>query len=79
MAALGEVVTLDHWREVVTRALADAKSGDGKARDWLTRYVLGPQPRTFLEIAADESLNFMPDAEIELKADELTDFDVYEP
>ncbi len=32
------------WREVCDRAVEDARAGDGKAREWLSRYLLGPEP-----------------------------------
>src|SRR4029079_17928163 len=56
MAALGEAVALDDWREVVARAVSDAKAGDQGARNWLAKYLLGSKPRTLLEIAADERI-----------------------
>ncbi|HUY88697.1 MAG TPA: hypothetical protein VMV10_08180 [Pirellulales bacterium] len=33
-------VSVEDWTEIVKRAAVDAKAGDGKARDWLSR-VLG--------------------------------------
>jgi hypothetical protein len=41
LATLGEAVSLTDWREVVTRAVSDAKSGDSKAREWLAKYLIG--------------------------------------
>lgn len=41
LATLSEAVSLTDWREVVTRAVSDAKSGDAKAREWLTKYLIG--------------------------------------
>lgn len=35
------VVTPDDWRKVCAVALARAKSGDAKARDWLSNYIVG--------------------------------------
>jgi hypothetical protein len=29
------------WREIVERAVTDAKDGDAKAREWLARYLVG--------------------------------------
>jgi hypothetical protein len=29
------------WRAICRRAVADAEAGDSKARDWLSRYLLG--------------------------------------
>lgn len=36
-------VPLVEWHRVIGRALADAKKGDAKARDWLSKYLLGPE------------------------------------
>lgn len=35
-------VTLKDWREVVDKALSQAKRGDSLARQWLTNYIVGP-------------------------------------
>ena len=66
MAALGEAVALADWREVVARAVADAKAGDQGARNWLAKYLLGCNPRTLLDIAADEQVGLTPDDDIRL-------------
>ena len=35
----------DTWAEIVARAVADAKAGDGQARAWLASYLVGkPSP-----------------------------------
>lgn len=31
----------DTWAEIVARAVADAKAGDGQARAWLASYLVG--------------------------------------
>jgi hypothetical protein len=31
----------EEWREIVGKAVTDAKNGDAKARDWLSNYLLG--------------------------------------
>ncbi len=54
MAALGDAVSLDDWQAIVSRAVADAKAGESKARDWLTRYLIGSTPPSLLAIAARE-------------------------
>jgi hypothetical protein len=49
--------SLEDWAAIVARAVADARSGDGVARQWLARYLCGnpdksaPSPLE-LEIAA---------------------------
>jgi hypothetical protein len=55
LAALSEAVTLDDWQEIVKTAVTAAKQGDGKARDWLCRYLLGEKPLTLTDLAADEA------------------------
>jgi hypothetical protein len=43
MAELADVVTLEAWRQIAERAVADAAAGDKHARDWLSRYLV-PDP-----------------------------------
>ncbi len=45
LAVLSERITVDVWARIVEKAAADALSGDSKARDWLSRYLL-PDPKT---------------------------------
>jgi hypothetical protein len=33
--------SLEDWAAIVKRAVLDAKKGDGRARDWLGKYLLG--------------------------------------
>jgi hypothetical protein len=40
--ATAEIVTVDEWKEVVRKALTDAKLGNARARQWLTDVLLGP-------------------------------------
>jgi hypothetical protein len=41
----------DAWRGVCERAVADARAGNAKAREWLSRYLLGTEPRASTEAA----------------------------
>jgi len=59
LVTLADEVTLDEWRLVVRRALEDAKEGDARARDWVSRYVLGTR-RSLLALAADECTERTP-------------------
>lgn len=34
-------VTFEDWKEIVTRAVSDAKRGDATARKWLSDYLVG--------------------------------------
>lgn len=51
-ATIGSV-SLDEWREVVCKALEQAKDGDAKARDWLSKYLI-PEQAVKLLFAADD-------------------------
>jgi hypothetical protein len=41
LAALAEACPPETWRDVVTRAVEDAKQGDRNAREWLASYLVG--------------------------------------
>jgi hypothetical protein len=58
LAALADLVPLDTWREICQTTVEAAKAGDPKARDWLARYLLGPEPLKLLAVAADEAAGF---------------------
>lgn len=45
MRAMLGACNLDEWREIVEKAVADAKAGDAKAREWLAAYVVGRPTR----------------------------------
>lgn len=64
LAALGNAVTLDTWGEIVKKAVEDAKAGDAKAREWVTRYVLGTEPITLMQLARRELQDIKPEDEI---------------
>jgi hypothetical protein len=68
---LGETITLADWREIVARAVADAKRGDPAARAWVSRYVLGSHPSSLLTLAVDESAGRAPGDEVDALADEV--------
>jgi hypothetical protein len=40
LASLSEGVPKQLWMEIIHEAVARAKSGDAKARDWISRYLL---------------------------------------
>jgi hypothetical protein len=51
--ALTDACPIDTWREIVVRAVEDAKAGDAKARSWLAGHLLGAaRPGDLLEVAA---------------------------
>ena len=65
LAVLSEAVPLETWREIYREAAERAKAGDAKARDWLTRYLLGEKPMRLLTLAADEHVGHTAEAEVE--------------
>lgn len=70
LAALGDAVTLSAWKKVVARALADAEAGDPRARDWITKHVIGDSPPRLIELAAREQRGETPAEEISALADQ---------
>ena len=64
LAALSERLSLDDWRSIVDRAVADASSGDARARDWLSRYVLGVEPMRLTDLALREQMQVSTEAEL---------------
>jgi hypothetical protein len=45
LEALSEAVSLDDWHAIIRAAVARAKKGDFKAREWLTRLLVGDDER----------------------------------
>ena len=64
LATLNEAVPLEDWRAVVERALADAKQGDPKAREWLSKYLLEGDG-TLFSLAVSDRRGKTVDKEIE--------------
>jgi hypothetical protein len=64
LAALSTAVPLEEWREIVKAAVAAAKQGDAKARDWLCRYLIGEKPLTLTDLAADEAVELDAERDI---------------
>lgn len=77
LRALSDELTLEAWREIVRRAVEDARAGDAKAREWVTRYALGPEPVGLMalavrdELALDDSLEVRGLARVETTPDIL--------
>ncbi len=56
LEALTGVVSIEDWKVIVRKAVADAKGGDDKARAWLAKYCLGKSPPSLMELKVkDES------------------------
>jgi hypothetical protein len=64
LAVLSEAVSLDDWGAVVARAVEDAKAGDARARDWLSKHMFGEKPMTLTELAAKEERGLTVEAEV---------------
>jgi len=69
LATLGDVVSLGEWREIVLRAVADAKAGDARARDWLSKYLVGAEPPTLLQLAGKEGRGLTVEADVTAEGD----------
>jgi hypothetical protein len=65
LTVLSDAVSPEDWRSVVKAAVESAKQGDAKARDWLTRYLIGDDPLTLTDLAADEAWGIGSDDDIE--------------
>ncbi len=70
LATLGEAVSLADWREVVVRAMSDAKTGDAKAREWLAKYLIG-------EPKGDDGADTDPSAETDNAREQLESIGEY--
>jgi len=68
LTTLSNAVSLEDWQAVVATALTAAKEGDARARDWLTRYLLGNEPPQLIDVAVDEARGIAPEDEIILTA-----------
>ena len=64
LAALSERLSLADWRSIVDRAVKDARSGDARARDWLSRYALGAEPMRLTDLALREQMQVSTEAEL---------------
>lgn len=73
LRAFSEALSLEEWKEIVARAVYDAVNGDGKAREWLTRYALGDgKPGALLELAALEYVGADVEDTVAAAAEDLT-------
>jgi hypothetical protein len=50
LSALVEAVSPADWLAIVARAVADAKGGNPKAREWLSKHLLGDDPFALVEL-----------------------------
>lgn len=69
LIALREICTIDDWKEIMKRAVEDAKKGDARARQFLANYMIGTrQEGVFMAIAVEEEMGIDP-VEDEVKAE----------
>lgn len=61
-------VTLTEWREIVKKAVEQAKRGDAKARQWLSDYLVG-KPVQGVDLTSDNIVRFL----VEYESDGLQD------
>jgi hypothetical protein len=55
LRVLSDAVPLDQWEAIVRMAVESALIGDPKAREWLTKHLLGvPEPGALQALAVDE-------------------------
>lgn len=53
LQALGSVVSIGDWKAIAIKAKEDAIAGDRYARDWLSKYLIGPA-QNIMEAAMEE-------------------------
>lgn len=54
LAAAIDAVPLEDWQRIVQKAKQDALAGDGKAREWLGKLLLGTAPPSLTDLAAED-------------------------
>lgn len=64
-------ITLEAWGEIVDGAINAAQNGDAKAREWITRLVLGEAPMTLSALAQRRALGIESRHEIAASVDEI--------
>ena len=61
LAAVAEELSLDDWRAIIKSAIADAKNGDHRSREWVTRLFLDAQ-KLEAEIRSKDLMATMSDS-----------------
>lgn len=67
LRALTDRLTPDAWGAIVDTAIDDARAGDAKAREWLTRYVLGDRPPSLFSLAVADAAGDDADVDAEIR------------
>lgn len=66
LRALNELVSLETWGRIIERAIKDAEDGDHKAREWLSKYLIGePKNVDAVEMSGDLQILFGHGADTE--------------
>lgn len=65
---------LDRWERIIAKAVDDAEAGDAKARDWLTRHLIGADPPGLTRLAAEDALGVDPVADLAASIQRDRDF-----
>lgn len=55
---MGAAVSATEWREIIRRAVEQAKRGDPRAREWLSDYLMGKPPQQ-VDIGSDGMIEFV--------------------
>lgn len=71
LAAVADELTLEDWREIIKSAIGDAKNGDHRAREWVTKMFLDAQ-KLEAEIRSKDLMASMADAFDSSREDEGT-------
>jgi hypothetical protein len=50
LSELVAAVPLEDWRAIVMKAVASAKAGNARAREWLAKYLVGDDPLALVEL-----------------------------
>ena len=64
LAVISQTCPPEVWQMVVDRAVQDAQAGDARAREWLTRYVIGSQPASLLELSVWDQRGYTADEQV---------------
>ncbi len=73
LRTLSDTITLDDWRGICSKAVEDAKSGNSKARDWVTKYVMGNDTKSSLmDVAVRDALAITSEMDIKAKVEYLS-------
>ena len=69
LAAVADSCPPARWLRIVESACVAAEAGDDKARQWLTKYLLGAEPPTLLALARRDVAGVSADDELQAQHD----------